>query len=254
VLEAGARDAGVAIRTGSRLEPEAAEGLVIGADGLHSRLRAALNGAAPFFTGQVAWRALVSDPEAAPEVQVFMGPRRHLVTYPLAGACGTSSRWRSAPAGPRRAGTTRTIPTICARLRRFRARRGAGLTGSNRSISGASSAIPVAARWHDGTRAILGDAAHPTLPFLAQGANMALEDAWVLADRLDRLPREEALARLSAARRDRVARVIAAATPMRGTTTSNPLLRLAAHAALRLGGTLAPAAPLRRFDWIYGTT
>ncbi|MCB1409143.1 MAG: FAD-dependent monooxygenase, partial [Rhodobacteraceae bacterium] len=38
---------------------------------------------------------------------------------------------------------------------------------------------PVAENWHGHGAAILGDAAHPTLPFLAQGANMALEDAWV---------------------------------------------------------------------------
>jgi salicylate hydroxylase len=48
------------------------------------RLRTRSTARRPFFTGQVAWRALVSDPDAAPEVQVFMGPGRHLVTYPLA--------------------------------------------------------------------------------------------------------------------------------------------------------------------------
>ncbi len=39
---------------------------------------------------------------------------------------------------------------------------------------------PVAAKWHMGAIAILGDAAHPTLPFLAQGANLAIEDAFYL--------------------------------------------------------------------------
>jgi salicylate hydroxylase len=112
---------------------------------------------------------------------------------------------------------------------------------------------PVAARWHDDRRAILGDAAHPTLPFLAQGANMALEDAWVLADRLDRLPQADALVSYQQTRRDRVSRVIAAASAnARNYHLANPLLRAAAHAALRLGGALAPAAALRRFDWIYG--
>ena len=59
--------------------------LVIGADGLHSRVRPTLNSsAAPKFTGQVAWRATVPNRFDLPaEAQVFMGPGRHLVAYPL---------------------------------------------------------------------------------------------------------------------------------------------------------------------------
>src|SRR6056297_2294743 len=100
ILAEGARAAGVRIRLmqkvvraedGKRPHVLLASGaaveadLVIGADGLHSVVRRALNGAAtPVFTGQVAWRALVPnlwDRDA--EVQVHMGPMRHLVSYPL---------------------------------------------------------------------------------------------------------------------------------------------------------------------------
>ena len=99
----GARDAGVELRllqkvervdlsgdrprlvmsTGAVVEP----GLLIGADGLHSPVRIALNGkVAPFFTHQVAWRTLVPcEPGAAPVAEVHMGPGRHLVSYPLRG-------------------------------------------------------------------------------------------------------------------------------------------------------------------------
>jgi salicylate hydroxylase len=112
---------------------------------------------------------------------------------------------------------------------------------------------PVAARWQDGTRVVLGDAAHPTLPFLAQGANMALEDAWVLAAMLDRLPQAEALAAYEAARKPRVTRIVEAATAnARNYHLSNPLVRGVAHGVLRLGGALAPAQALKRFDWLYG--
>lgn len=254
VLEAGARDAGVTIRTGSRLGPEAT-GLVIGADGLHSGLRRVLNGEGrPFFTGQVAWRALVADPDAPPEVQVFMGPRRHLVTYPLAwglrNIVAVEERGTWAEEGWHHAddpdNVLRAFAEFAPEVRGWLARiEQVHLWGLFRH--------PVAEHWHDATRAILGDAAHPTLPFLAQGANMALEDAWVLAACLDRLPQAEALAAYQAARRDRVARVIAAANAnARNYHLANPLLRRAAHAALRMGGAIAPAAPLRRFDWIYG--
>ena len=61
--------------------------LVVGADGLHSCLRPVLNQtSAPRFTGQVAWRALVPrQSQALAQVQLYMGPGRHLVTYPLRG-------------------------------------------------------------------------------------------------------------------------------------------------------------------------
>ena len=111
-LAQGAREVGVRIRllqrvkevdlsgarpkvimaTGSELETD----LLIGADGLHSRTRIALNGAqAPFFTRQICWRAIIPDTEADIEAeaatvpravaQVFMGDGRHLVSYPLKG-------------------------------------------------------------------------------------------------------------------------------------------------------------------------
>jgi len=254
VLESGARDAGVTIRTGSRLGPEA-EGLVIGADGLHSAMRAALDDAAPpFFTGQVAWRALVSDPEAPPEVQVFMGPRRHLVSYPLAWGLRNIVAVEERTAWTEEGWHHEDDPDNLARAFADFAPEVLGWLAQVEQVHlWGLFRHPIAARWHDHRRTILGDAAHPTLPFLAQGANLALEDAWVLADRLDRLPQDAALAAYQQARRDRAARVIAAASAnARNYHLSNPLLRTAAHAALRLGGTLAPAAALRRFDWIYG--
>ncbi len=74
---------------------------------------------------------------------------------------------------------------------------------------------PVAKRWFvslpvGAAAAILGDAAHPTLPFLAQGASMGLEDAWVLADCLSSAPAPEALAAYQS-RRPRTARIVEAA-------------------------------------------
>jgi salicylate hydroxylase len=255
VLEAGAREAGVRVLTGSRVEPPGPETLTVGADGLHSWVRADLNGHAdPFFTGQVAWRALVPDPGAAPEVQVFMGPGRHLVSYPLGQglrnivAVEERSDWAAEgwhhldePDNLRRA-FREFAPEVRGWLDRIEQ---VHLWGLFRH--------PVAGSWQDGRRAILGDAAHPTLPFLAQGANMALEDAWVLADCLDRHDdRADALAAYQSRRRDRVVRVIdAASANARNYHLSSPVVRTAAHTALRLGGALFPAQALRRFDWLY---
>uniref|UniRef100_UPI003569CAAB FAD-dependent oxidoreductase n=1 Tax=Shimia sp. TaxID=1954381 RepID=UPI003569CAAB len=112
---------------------------------------------------------------------------------------------------------------------------------------------PVAPVWTAENTAILGDAAHPTLPFMAQGAVMAMEDAWVLADALHRADSIAAgLAAYQARRHDRVSRVIAAA----GSNAwkyhlSFPPLRLAAHLGLRLASQVAPRRLLQQFDWIY---
>ncbi|MDJ0629893.1 MAG: FAD-dependent monooxygenase [Rhodobacter sp.] len=256
ILEAAAREAGVEISLSRHITggDGRSGGIVLGADGVHSWMRSELNGAAePFFTGQVAWRALIEDRGAPPEAHVYMGPGRHLVTYPLAGglrnivAVEERSEWTAEgwnheddPANLR-AAFAGFAPEVRGWLDRVTK---ANLWGLFRH--------PVAARWHSDSKAILGDAAHPTLPFLAQGANMALEDAWVLADCLAHRPPPDALALYQARRRDRVVRVIEAANAnARNYHLRNPAVRGLAHAALRVGGAIAPGAALRRFAWLY---
>ena len=255
VLEDAARAAGVEIRLDSPVETLPEAPLVIGADGLHSRVRLALNGPeTPFFTGQTAWRAIIpAEDNARPVSQVFMGPGRHLVSYPLGFGQRnlvavierddwTAESWSQTddPQNLRRAfaGFGGPVPGWLAQVT------DTGLWGLFRH--------QVAARWQDGTRAILGDAAHPTLPFLAQGACMAIEDAWVLAACLDADPDQpRALARYQALRRDRCTRIVAAATAnARNYHLSGPR-RLAGHTALRLANHLAPRAVFERFAWVY---
>ncbi|WP_146592244.1 FAD-dependent monooxygenase [Puniceibacterium confluentis] len=231
--------------------------LIVAADGLKSLTRGVLNGAArPRFTGQVAWRAVVANTCAhPPEARVHMGPGRHLVTYPLRGghlvnlvAVEERDNWaaegwshRDDPANLRRAfaGFGGDVPGLLAQVA------DPGLWGLFRH--------PVAARWHGAGVVLLGDAAHPTLPFLAQGANLALEDAWVLAACLDQRGVVPGLTGYQSLRRPRVARVIAAA---QGNAWKyhlrNPLLRGAAHLALRAAGRLAPGRMVHQFDWLYG--
>jgi salicylate hydroxylase len=101
--------------------------------------------------------------------------------------------------------------------------------------------------------AILGDAAHPTLPFLAQGACMALEDAWVLAASLAGSDSMAAgLAAYEAARKPRCTRIVAAANANARLYHLGGVARPLAHMALNLGGRMAPRAVLGRFDWLYG--
>lgn len=227
--------------------------LVVGADGIHSRLRLAIDGGATaIFTGQSAWRALV-EADQAPVARVWLAPGRHVVTYPVAPgqinvvAVMEQEAWRSEgwsyPDDPAtlRAAFADVAPPLSAILARVTATARWGLFRRS-----------VARRWHDGgeggNRAILGDAAHPTLPFLGQGANLALEDAWVLAREAmaGRLDRYEAL------RRPRALRAVAAADAnarnyhLRGPT------RALAHLGLRVVDRVAPGAMMRRLDWLYG--
>lgn len=232
--------------------------LVIGADGLHSVMRPVLNGAAqPFFTGQVAWRAVVPNKVSHPaEARVHMGPGRHMVSYPLRGgdmvnlvavqersdwaAEGWSHRDDAANLRAAFAGFGGVVPGLLSGVEN------PGLWGLFRH--------PVAQHWHGDHVALLGDAAHPTLPFLAQGANMALEDAWVLADALaGARDLAQGLAAYQQRRRARVVKVIDAAS---GNAWKyhlrNPLVRGVAHLGLGVVGRLAPGAMMRSFDWLYG--
>lgn len=229
-------------------------GLLIGADGLKSRLRRALEGPQPpAFTGQVAWRALVPG-SVSQAVNVYMAPGRHVVTYPLRGGqmtniVGIEERKKQADEGWDHVSYAEEFRTLfadfCPDVTDLLARvETVNIWGLYRH--------PVAQHWYGPNGALIGDAAHPTLPFLAQGANMALEDAWVLADCLTNLPKSDALAAYQARRQARVVKIVTAANAnARNYHLHHPLVRFGAHSALRLIGTVAPGKMLDRFGWLY---
>jgi len=254
LLEA-ARAAGVTVTLGAEVGevlPDA--DLVIGADGIHSRLRPRIgNVEVAEFMGAVAWRAVIERPGAEPVARVWMAPGRHAVTYPLTDgrfnivAVQERSQW--AAEGWQHADDPGHLRAAFA-----------GLSGRLTGLLGQVEQValwglfrhPVATTWHAGNLAILGDAAHPTLPFLAQGANLAFEDAWVLADCSDRMALPEALASYQRMRRPRVERAIAAANANKRNYHLRGPVRVAAHLALKTAGRLAPGAYLGRLDWLYG--
>jgi salicylate hydroxylase len=275
LLLAGAREVGVEMRlltratgvilTGDRPTlmldsgAEAAD-LLIGADGLHSPTRVALNGAnAPFFTHQVAWRSIIPNSGGGAVAEVHMGPGRHLVSYPLRG------------------GTLRNIVAVEERhawveedwaLRDDPMEMRLAFEGFGHKVRGWLDQVEDVWLWglfrHEVARvwqralpaggvAILGDAAHPTLPFLAQGACMALEDAWVLAASLagsDTLA--AGLAAYEQKRLPRCTRIVAAANANARAYHLGGVTRSLAHLGLKIGGKLAPGLALSRFDWLYG--
>lgn len=231
--------------------------LIIGADGLHSVVRKALNGtSAPFFTRQTAWRATVPNTMGHPNIaRVHMGPKRHLVSYPLRGgelvnlvAVQERMDWveegwahRDNPDNLRAAFADfgGDVPALLNEVTEV------GLWGLFRHL--------VAQKWYGENTVILGDAAHPTLPFMAQGAVMAMEDAWVLADSLagtEDIP--SGLALYQSKRYERCTKIVAQATGNAWKYhLSAPPVRWAAHTGMRLAGALAPTKMMAQFDWIY---
>jgi salicylate hydroxylase len=193
--------------------------LVIGADGIHSAVRTSLFGAdAPRFTGLVSYRAVV--PRAAAEAAnldsftKWWGPTPdvQVVVFPLTRgeevfvfATTPQDDWRE---------ESWTLPGDVEELRYvyrdFHADVRALLAACESVTKSALYVREPMERWSQGAVTILGDAAHPMVPFMAQGACMAIEDAVVLSRALEDanpagLP--AALARYEAARRDRTARV-----------------------------------------------
>jgi salicylate hydroxylase len=111
---------------------------------------------------------------------------------------------------------------------------------------------PVAKHMTGEGMALIGDAAHPTLPFLAQGANMALEDAWVLTEALATHDHPAAaLTAYATTRTPRVTRIVNAADANARIYHARGLRRLALHTAFHAADLIAPNLPLSRFDWLY---
>lgn len=152
---------------------------VIGADGLNSAVRGYLTRDKVRLSGYVAHRALIPTDRlpwlAAPaRVVIWLGPDRHCVCYPIDGGRTVNV-----------VAVTRTEPPLTAAVRDAVVTAYAGWHPNVRTILAIADEFtstvlrdrPAAARWHSGRVAIVGDAAHPMLPLLAQGAAMAIEDA-----------------------------------------------------------------------------
>ena len=176
---------------------------LIAADGLWSQARTRLgHGEAPRFAGRVAWRGLVPARVVAPEfreplIHLWLGHDAHFVHYPVkaGGVINlvviTSDRWQQ-PGWSEPANRAELVPRLAPEAWAPPARSLIGLPEA--WLKWALYERRPIWRWSKGTVALLGDAAHPMLPFLAQGAGMAIEDAAVAAQCLARTPDDPATA------------------------------------------------------------
>jgi salicylate hydroxylase len=165
-------------------------GLLVGADGLHSSVRGALFADEPHYIGYTAYRALLPPPPdpGPPVVTVWLGSGRHVVAYPVPGALNLVA----VTAGPLEGAFESWHAPVRDLVR-----------AAAPAMQHALFTRDAPPAWQRGRVVLLGDAAHPMPPFLAQGAAQAIEDAVALALALD-------LDGYEAARRPRVERVVAA--------------------------------------------
>ena len=211
------------VRMGFADAPDATADVVIGADGVHSRVRTILFGPARArFTGLVAYRGLVpasavADVHIAPGSTIVMGPGRHFVCYPV--SAGRNVNWVAME--PRHDWTLESWTEPATQSEALAAYRGwapqlqtliatAGRGGRQIYRWALHDREPLPT-WRRGRISLLGDAAHPMLPFLAQGAAQAFEDAAVLARCVQRADPLDALGTYEDLRRERTAKIQLAA-------------------------------------------
>jgi salicylate hydroxylase len=260
-VTAHAKGLTVVQRSGVTRHQEPATAL-IGADGIWSTVRQHLfPEVQPKFSGLIAWRGTLDAGQLPREyssrrVQLWMGPNAHLVAYPISGARlinvvavvpGTWNRpgW-SAP------GEAADIKNAFASYRwPAPARLMLGAVDDWRKW--ALFTTPEGGQWSEGAVALLGDAVHAMLPFAAQGAGMAIEDAAVLArvlseGAIDNAGMAAALKRYGQLRRARVGRV------QRTARRNGTIYHLNGPAALARDWFIRAMGPhrlLARQDWIY---
>ena len=191
---------------------------LIGADGIWSAVRARLGDKRPpRFAGRVAWRALVPTEMAAksarePMVNLWLGRRSHLVHYPVAGGrqinvvAIAEDRW-DAPGWSSHSTPAEVLARYPLGAWSRHARDLLGIPAHWLKWA-LHDRLPLS-HWGEGPISLLGDAAHPTLPFLAQGAAMAIEDAAVLTAEITANPDDpvQALRAYESRRRARTTRV-----------------------------------------------
>jgi len=234
--------------------------VIVGADGVHSRVRRLMVGQdSSALSGLHAWRGVIPT-EKLPEhlrepLSVnWVGPGRHVIRYPLRRGDLTNfvgivegSEWDV------ESWSCKGSLEDCL----------ADFQGWDEDVQTMIRAIDVHYKWALMVRepipnwtlghvTLLGDAAHPTLPFLAQGAAMALEDGYVLARALEKQPGDipAALAAYQSARLDRTARIV------RGSNENairfhNPRLADAEGAVAYIEEQWEPTQVHQRYDWLF---
>jgi len=237
----------------------AAASAMVGADGVHSAVRQILFGDMPAqFMGVAAWRGLVPMERLPKHLQRlvgcnWVGPGGHVITYPLRGGkllnfVAALERDNWAVDSWTEAGTQ----AECA----------ADFVGWHDDIQEIVRHIDIPykwallgreplQKWSVGRVSLLGDACHPTLPMLAQGANMAIEDGMVLARCLaGEADVAKALKQFETARVERTSQIMRRSTEA-AKRFHNPALADPAGAAAYVDREWTPEKIEARYGWLF---
>jgi len=236
---------------------EAEGASLIGADGLWSTVRPLISPAASLrFTGASAWRARLPrgnlpPPFDAPVVGLWLGPGTHIVHYPVRGG-GDLNVVAVTEGGAERQGWNQTgaVETLLASFTRWTKDSKSLLERAASWRSWSLYRLTGLRRFSEGRIALLGDAAHPVLPYLAQGAALAIEDAVTLAACIEAWPGDPpaAFRRYEGLRRPRVARVQRLSRRYGWLYHVRGPLRTARNLILE---RRSEERALQRFDWLY---
>lgn len=229
--------------------------VVIGADGLRSVVRQSVVPDRAVFSGEAVFRGLVSA-ERAPQIAaarrttMWVGPGRHLVCYPV--RSGSLLSWglavRVGAAGVESWTTGGTAEEALAAVEGWNARVRALIGATDRIlVHPVYDRDPVQRLGRD-NMTLLGDAAHPMLPFMAQGAAQAIEDGWVLADCLAGRagPVAERLRLYEELRSRRVEQIQA------GSRSNSEVLQLPDGEQQHRRDRELKAGYMTNLDWLYG--
>jgi salicylate hydroxylase len=240
---------------------EAATGaFLIGADGIHSQVRRCLFGAGkPEFTGCVAWRGLIAMRALPPHLSQllttnWLGPRGHVLHYPV--RRGELMNYISIVERDDWQVESWTIAGTRSELaddfRGWHEDVHVFIENIATPFKWALFARGPMARWSQQRITLLGDACHPTLPFLGQGAVMAIEDAYIVAACLAKYwdDPDAAFARYEDIRRERTAAVVRKAHENRRSVFS-PALAESGGVAASVAQEWQRERVRERLDWLY---
>ncbi len=233
--------------------------LVIGADGVQSRVRLAVFGAdRPEFTGIVAWRGLIPRDKVPAGIKLdtgtnWVGPGGHVVHYPVRGGAllnfvGLLERddWRV------ESWTVQgTKDEFANDFRNWNPLIHECIRCVDVPYKWALFARPPMPAWTQGRVTLLGDACHSMLPMLAQGAVMALEDGYVLARCVQKYGvAPQALQRYEAVRRERANRAVSGSAD-NARRFHNPDLAHAAGAEAYVTREWQEDKVNARYEWLF---
>jgi salicylate hydroxylase len=233
---------------------------VIGADGIHSKVRAGLFGAdQPVFTGAVAWRGLVPMEKLPPHLQTmqgvnWLGPHGHVLHYPVRRgeimnfiSFVERDDWQVESWVTQ--GTTNELAND---FRGWHADVHEMISRIETPYKWAMMVRGPMPRWSKGRVTLLGDACHPTLPFLGQGGVMAIEDGYIVAACLAKYFGDPvtAFTRYEEIRRERTAAVVRKSHENRRSAFS-PALADSNRVAVEVAREWQQDRVRERMEWLY---